>query len=140
MSLARPLGPLMESQRKGGRLAVPDRSPATPVRAPDTRGPTTIVVVVGGRVARVDLPGLCQRVRVLLEGTGAGLVVCDVGAIVDPDAVTVDALARLQLAVRRRGGRFLLRHACDELRELLDLTGLSEVVPLWPGLLLEPKR
>lgn len=59
--------------------------------------PSTTFLVVSGRIARADIPALCERVRVLLEGSDAELVVCDVGAVVDPDAVTVDALARVQL-------------------------------------------
>jgi hypothetical protein len=40
---------------------------------------------------------------------------------------TVDALARLQLAVRELGGRVCLRAAPDELVELLVLAGLREI-------------
>lgn len=42
-----------------------------------------------------------------------------VTSIVDPDAVTVDALARLQLPARWLGRRMRLRHARGELRDLL---------------------
>jgi anti-anti-sigma regulatory factor len=92
--------------------------------------PSTIVLVLCGRIARADMPALCERVRVLLEDSDAELVVCDVGALVAPDAVTVDALARLQLTARRLGRRIRLRHARGELRDLLVLMGLSEVLPL----------
>jgi len=57
-------------------------------------------------------------------------IVCDVGALVDPDAATVDALARLQLISGRLGLRIVLRHASPELRELLTFLGLENVVPL----------
>ena len=46
---------------------------------------------------------------------------------VHPDAVTIDALGRLQLAVRRRGKSIELRNASVELRGLLTLVGLDEV-------------
>jgi hypothetical protein len=46
-----------------------------------------------------------------------------------PDAVTVEALARLQLAARRYSCRVLLRHASSELLELVAFMGLSEVLP-----------
>ncbi len=92
--------------------------------------PSTTVVVVSGRITRTDIPALCERVRVVLEGSDAGQVVCDVGALVDPDVVTVDALARLQLTARRLGRRIRLRHACGELRGLLALLGLGDVLPL----------
>jgi hypothetical protein len=53
---------------------------------------------------------------------------CDVRAAV-PDAATVDALARLQLAARRHGCELSLRHATPELRALIALMGLEDVLP-----------
>jgi hypothetical protein len=44
-----------------------------------------------------------------------------------PDLGLVDALARLQLMARRRGCSIQLR-PCDELRELLLLVGLCDVL------------
>lgn len=46
---------------------------------------------------------------------------------------TVDALARLALAARRRGYRLRLRSLSRELRELIELAGLTEVLGLEPG-------
>jgi ABC-type transporter Mla MlaB component len=100
--------------------------------------PSTIVLAISRPIARADVPGLCGRVRVLLEGSDADLVVCDVGGL-DADAVTVDALARLQLTARRLGCRLRLRHACDELQELLVLVGLNDVVPLCAESPLQPR-
>jgi hypothetical protein len=77
-----------------------------------------------------QIPILCEQVRALLEGTDVGLVVCDLAALGGPDAATIDALARLQLTARRLGSGIRLRHACGELRDLLVLTGLDEVVRL----------
>ena len=54
-------------------------------------------------------------------------LVCDVGALA-PDAVTIDALARLQLTARRLGREVRLRHASSELQELLAFVGLREVL------------
>jgi len=54
-------------------------------------------------------------------------IVLDVSAFA-PDVLTVDALARLQLSARRHGRRVRLRAASDELRELIDLLGLSETL------------
>lgn len=105
-----------------------------------SREPSTIVLVVGGRVDRAHIRALCERARGLLEGDDRNLIVCDVGAVFDPDAATIDALARLQLTARELGGRIQLQHACDELQELLELTGLSDVLPLCAELPLEPRR
>jgi ABC-type transporter Mla MlaB component len=120
-------------------LAPPEESPTTPVRAlrPPLE-PKTIVLLLEGPIARADVTSLCERVRVLLQWCDADLVVCDVGAIVEPDAVTVDVLARLQLTARRLGRQVRLRDACGELRDLLALVGLGEVV-LCAGSAVEPR-
>jgi ABC-type transporter Mla MlaB component len=91
-------------------------------------GLETIAFAVRGPIAREDLPGLCDRVCALLERNGPGAVVCDVAGV-DPDAVTVDALARLQLGAQRHGCRVRLRHASDELLELVAFMGLTDVLP-----------
>jgi ABC-type transporter Mla MlaB component len=81
-----------------------------------------------GPVTRDAIPALCERARRLLEGCDAGPVACDVAALTEPDAVTIDALARLQLTARRLGYRVELRRACEELEDLLSLTGLLGVL------------
>jgi ABC-type transporter Mla MlaB component len=101
--------------------------------------PGATVLTLSGRVARADIAVLCERVGGLLERCDAGLVVCDVGSVLDPDAATVDALARLQLTARRRGRRIRLRHACGELQGLLALMGLGDVLPLDTASRLEPQ-
>jgi hypothetical protein len=57
---------------------------------------------------------------------------CDVRALA-PDALTIDALARLQLAARRVGREVSLRGASLELVELLDLCGLTGVLRVEVG-------
>ncbi len=102
--------------------------------------PRTIVLVIGGPITRADIPKLCERVRALFKQSDVGFVVCEVGALLDPDAVTVDALARLQLNARRFGRQLRVRNACGRLRDLLALIGLSDVVRLDPPLRIEPRR
>ncbi|GAA2405661.1 hypothetical protein GCM10010433_00060 [Streptomyces pulveraceus] len=56
---------------------------------------------------------------------------CDVGGVVHVDLALVEAMARLGLVARRAGGRRLrLRHVPPELRSLLDLVGLADVVDM----------
>jgi ABC-type transporter Mla MlaB component len=86
------------------------------------------LLVVRGPIAPQDIPALCRRARALLERSDAELVVCDVGGLADPDAVTVEALARVRLTVRRLGRRFGLRHPCQELGELLAFMGLADIL------------
>jgi len=85
-------------------------------------------LVVAAPIARADIPGLCARVCRLLEASDAPRVVCDVGAFADPDAVVVDALARLQVGASRKGTSIELRHASERLQSLLTLMGLGDVM------------
>jgi hypothetical protein len=86
-----------------------------------------IAFAVRGPIARGDLPGLCARVCGLFEGSRGSVALCDVAGV-PADAVTVDALARLQLAARRHGLRVQLRNASPELLELVSFMGLTDVV------------
>ena len=83
---------------------------------------------IWGPIAREDLPGLCDRVCTLLRRHEPEIARCDVRSVV-VDAVTVDALCRLQLAAGRQGCQVRLRHASDELRELVAFMGLADVLP-----------
>jgi ABC-type transporter Mla MlaB component len=87
----------------------------------------TISFSIHGPIAPGDLPGLCDRVCGLLRSSGAGEALCDARSVA-PDAVVVDALARLQLAARRSGCRVRLQHASDELRALVAFMGLENVL------------
>jgi ABC-type transporter Mla MlaB component len=89
----------------------------------------SISFAITGPITRADLPGLCARVCALLERNEAGTALCDVSGVGHPDAVTVDALARLQLAAQRRGCQVRLRHASDELLALVAFMGLRDVLP-----------
>jgi len=85
------------------------------------------VFAVHGPIARDDLPGLCDRVcRVFAESSAVELF-CDVRSVA-PDAVTVDALARLQLAAHRNGRKVRLQNASCELLELVEFMALDDVL------------
>jgi ABC-type transporter Mla MlaB component len=86
------------------------------------------LLVLRGPIALRDIPDLCRRARALLERSDAELVVCDVGGLGEPDAVTVEALARVWLTVRRLGCRVRIRHSCRELRELVAFMGLVDIL------------
>jgi ABC-type transporter Mla MlaB component len=92
------------------------------------RGTSTIVFQVEGPITRADLPGLCDRVCGLFERSGANVAYCRVSGV-EPDAVTVDALARLQLAAQRHRCQVQLRDASSELLELVAFMGLRDVLP-----------
>ena len=88
----------------------------------------TIAFAVRGPIARADLPGLCGRVSELLGDHRGSVVLCDCAGV-PTDAVTVDALARLQLGARSYGCQVRLRNASPELVALLAFMGLSDVLP-----------
>ncbi len=87
-----------------------------------------ITILISGPIAPTDLPGLYRRVCALLEDCDAAFAFCDVHGV-NADAVTVDALARLQLAGRRHQCQVRLRGASSELRELVAFMGLRDVLP-----------
>ena len=92
------------------------------------RGHESIPFVINGPIARSDIPGLCDRAGRLFLASGDRIVRCDVRDI-DVDAVTVDALARLQLAARRHGCQIRLWGASERLRDLVAFMGLEDVLP-----------
>ena len=89
--------------------------------------PNYVDFAIWGPIARDDLPGLCDRVCDLLAEAGTDTVLCDVRGVAT-DVVTVDALARLQLAARRRGCQVVLQQASDDLRRLVHFMGLADVL------------
>ena len=111
-------------------MAASEDSPTPTLSDVSFPEPTTIEFTIGALIARADIPALCERAQRLMVGVDADRLICDVGAITSPDAVTVDALARLQLTARRLGRHVRLEHASPQLRELLSFVGLSEVLLL----------
>jgi uncharacterized protein len=90
--------------------------------------PTRVEFSIYGPITREDLSGLCERVCALLSESPAGIAVCDVSGV-GVDAVTVEALARLQLGARRHGCRVRLCSASPQLLALVRFMGLSDVLP-----------
>ena len=96
--------------------------------------------MVEGSIDGADVPALCDRVRVELNGGRPDMVVLEVGALISPDLVTINALARARLIARRDGCELLLADASSELRDLLELAGLAEAVPCEEGSALDAER
>lgn len=97
------------------------------IRSIPTMSPRAIAFTIHGPIERADLPGLCDRVCAFLSAAHAAVVECDVSSVC-ADAVTVDALARLELGARRSSCLVRLRGASDELRELVAFMGLAGVL------------
>jgi ABC-type transporter Mla MlaB component len=100
------------------------RGPCSDVGA---SGPKNVSFAIRGPIAREDLPGLWRRVRSVMSESGADTLLCDVREVA-PDAVTVDALCRLQLAARRHHCKVHLQNASAELLDLVAFMGLTEVL------------
>jgi ABC-type transporter Mla MlaB component len=88
----------------------------------------TVAFAVRGPIARSDLDGLCDRVCAVLRESEAQVAFCDVAGL-EADAVTVEALARLQLGARRLGCQVRLQQASSELLQLVAFMGLTDVLP-----------
>ncbi|MFI8827533.1 STAS domain-containing protein [Streptomyces sp. NPDC053431] len=84
----------------------------------------TLELRLAGRPAPDDVGRLCA----LLEAAEPGRVVCEIGGLGPADLAVVDALARLRLTARRRGHRLEFRGAAPELRGILELVGLGELL------------
>ena len=100
---------------------------------------STTVFTIRGPVERADLPGLCERLRTSLSHARIDTALCHVDRFVTADLVTVDALARMQLAARRVGCAIRLGDVPEDLRELMAYVGLEQAVPRGE-LQLEPRR
>jgi ABC-type transporter Mla MlaB component len=135
------LAGLVNTGTTTGGLTLPrhDQGPPPPQGGRDPSGPHPLgpgprpdrrpaVWALSPAITRDDIPGLCEQLLALLRDSGAAVVRCDVSAIVHPDIVTVEALARLLLTARHNGRGLELRHTGCHLRELLVLTGLHSVL------------
>ena len=101
------------------------------IRPSKSPSPSRPAMVLGGRVDAAMIPALCDRVRRLLEDTGAFTLRCDVQTL-RADATALDAFARMALICRRLGRRLELRGASEQLEELVIFAGLIEVLPCLP--------
>jgi ABC-type transporter Mla MlaB component len=84
------------------------------------------VLAIRGPILRKDLPGLYARACLALGAAEGSRLRVDVAGVA-ADAVTVDALARVELAARRHGCRLVLEGADRDMRDLIALMGLEEV-------------
>ncbi len=118
------------------------RGPMTFARRSGLPGVNTenpIALTVTGRVSRAVVADLCVELERALADPGApapapgAAVDCDVGGVTRPDLTLVEAVAPLALVARRSGRTLRLRRVLPELRSLLDLVGLADVVALEEG-------
>ena len=84
---------------------------------------------VDGPIAPADVPALASRLSALLEDSLEAAVVCELHRV-SATAVSLEALARLRLVALRHGCRMTLHGASGELRELVALAGLEDVLCL----------
>ena len=91
------------------------------------RGAPPISLAIRGPIGRSDLPGLSARVCTLFGRNPGRVVLTDVSDV-EPDAVCVDALARLQLVAKRNGCRVVLVNASPALLELVEFMALDAIL------------
>jgi ABC-type transporter Mla MlaB component len=85
-------------------------------------------VRVDGLLAAHAVPQLCEQLVVLVDCAGVGRLTVDLGQLEQPDLATIDALARLALAAKRRSAQVTVRTTNGALEELLGLSGLDALV------------
>ena len=91
--------------------------------------PSPVVVAAAGPLTAAAVVDLADSLERVLATAGRGdIVVLDVGGVTTIDIGTVDALCRLTLSARRHGRRLIVRGASADLRRLLGLAGLDDVV------------
>jgi STAS domain len=78
-------------------------------------------------VTRADVKAACARLHALADGGEADAVTCDVSGLA-AEVAAVDALARLALVARRLGCPLKVRRASPELRDLVELCGLTDAL------------
>lgn len=88
---------------------------------------------MSGQLRKRHLPDLYEKVCVLLRDEPVDEVICDLHAIAQPDAVAVDALAKLRLVTAQSQIPLTLVRVPDALRELLTFTGICEVMLMEEG-------
>ena len=88
-----------------------------------------LILDFDGALGRAAIVSQCDRVRALLDGADSEQVVCDLGALVHPDGVAIETLARMQLTASGLGGRIVLLGASAELTALLTLTASATRSP-----------
>lgn len=116
----------IQPQAANGRVTINSGAGHGPISGMHARGPV-LVLAIGDSIARRDLQALDRDACRLLERSGAEVLYCDVRGA-SANAVTVEALARLALAARRLNRRIGLLGASGELRELIALMGLGDVL------------
>jgi ABC-type transporter Mla MlaB component len=84
--------------------------------------------MIAGEISADQTAALCEQLLRLCDECPRGQIICDVAALTRADLAAVDGLARLQLAARRRGRSMRLRGSCHELRRLVRLLGLRDVL------------
>jgi hypothetical protein len=78
-------------------------------------------------VSRTDVTAACARVHALAGGGGVDVIACDVSELA-AEVRAVDVLARLALVARRLGCPLKVQRASPELRDLVELCGLSDAL------------
>ncbi len=112
-------------------MVAPEGSTRATVRAKrPAHDPSTIELTIAGRIDRTDAARFGREVRSLLDDGGAARIVCDIGSVSQSDVAVVDALCRMRLAARRRGSQLVVRNASRPLLDLIDLIGLTGILPV----------
>ena len=99
--------------------------PATAVQA---NGRDAAIFTLSGSLAKETAADLVESIREAAHGPGVILLAHDVNEV---DSAGLGSLIRGLKATQDAGCRLALAEPSDELRRMLDLTGLDQVLPVF---------
>ena len=109
-------------------LSTPDGA-AAPV--PSLPGGPVVTVAVAGELDLATAPELLNRVNDLIEA-GHHRVVLDLRDLTFCDSAGLSVLARIRKKVAQFDGALTLARPSSIVRAVLELTGMTEVIPTFP--------
>lgn len=115
-------------------MGAPGASPPATLHLVRAAGaPGSVFLRLAGHVERADVDTLGRRAAEILAVRQGATVICDVGALRQPDAAAVEAICRIRLAARRARCDLVVQGASARLFELFELMGLCDALPLAAG-------
>src|SRR3954464_4571654 len=101
----------------------PEKGSVVPPAETEPYATCGLQVQVDGLLAPHAVPRLCEQLVILVDCAGVRRLTVELGQVEAPDFATIDALARLALAARRRSASVTVGTTNGALEQLLDLAG-----------------
>ena len=109
-------------------ISVTPAAPSPPAASPVPAGGSVVTVAVAGELDLATAPELLNRVNDLIEA-GHHRVVLDLRELTFCDSAGLSVLARMRKKVAQFDGFLALAAPTPIVRSVLELTGMTEVIP-----------